>query len=65
MSKRTIGVIAGLALLLAATGCSSGPSCEDQGGKTVTKLSHYQPVLVGKSTILMPVYTTTCEMPDE
>lgn len=58
--------IAASAVLLAAlmlAGCNTGPSCEDKGGKTVATFSHYQPMLVGKVTILQPIYTYTCEMP--
>lgn len=65
MTKRLAAACIGLALMLTAAGCSSEPSCEDRGGKTVSEFSHFQPIIVGKTIIMRPVYTQTCEMPDD
>jgi len=45
------------ALLL---GCSE-PSCKEKGGEM--KLSHYQPILIGKVTTLTPMYK--CVTPND
>ena len=50
----------GWVLWAAITG-NLGPSCAQLGGKNV--LNHYQPVITGKVTTLIPIYR--CEIPKE
>ena len=51
-------LIVGLLIVGAVLIGTAGPSCEEQGGRTVYQYSY--PMLVGKVIIVQPVYT--CEL---
>ena len=67
MLKRILVAASAAVLALTLAGCESSQfekDCAARGGETMSRVTGYIPVLVGKVVVMSPVFQTYCKLPD-
>ena len=67
MLKRILAAASVAVLALTLTGCEPSQfekDCAARGGETMSRVTGYIPVLVGKVVVMSPVLQSYCKLPD-